>query len=264
MAYKNGAIPARALRRSTIGVSLRADAAASADRLAKEIKGLRATDGYRALSGHPYAQREIFLARYEPRAAPERGPFGDVRWYNGVRYVRVRGAAAAIPGTSNHGLGLAVDFASGINGGFGSAAYKAFAKVAPRHGWSNTEGRSVNESWHWVYNPAKDRYPWRKIKVTGTLDKATIYAIQRALGRPVTAATTAKGEAALWRAIQSRLNKRGAKLAVDGIPGAATYRALQADLRKINRLPANRPKVDGLIGPATVRAWQKALNAKKW
>lgn len=96
------------------------------------------------------------------------------------------------------------------------------------------------------------------------LDKATIYAIQRALGRPVTAATTAKGEAALWRAIQSRLSKRGAKLAVDGIPGAATCIARCRPTSARSAAPANRPKVDGLIGPATIRAWQKALNAKKW
>lgn len=165
MAYQNGRIPTSALRRSVVGVTLRADAAESADRLAADFQAatgtrLVATDGYRALSGHQWAQEEIFLARYEPRASG-RGPFGDVRWWRGVRYVRVRGAAAAIPGTSNHGLGLALDLASGVNAGFDTAAYKALAKIAPAHGWSNAEGRAVREPWHWVYDPTTDTHPGR-------------------------------------------------------------------------------------------------------
>ena len=70
MAYANGKIPATALRRSTTGVSLRSDAAASLDRLAAEFekdmkRPLKATDGYRELRGHEYAQEEIFFDRYQ-------------------------------------------------------------------------------------------------------------------------------------------------------------------------------------------------------
>ena len=113
MAYKNGAIPARALRRSAIGVSLRADAAASADRLAKEFEKkagipLRGTDGYR----EGVDQERIFRERYQTayiQYAPGRV---DRRKWNGKYYYRKPGfAAAAVPGTSTHGLGTAVDFA---------------------------------------------------------------------------------------------------------------------------------------------------------
>lgn len=265
---KNGQLPESTLRRSVVGVDLRADASRSMDRIAKEFKkkagiALVATDGYRELSGHRYAQREIFLARYEPRKTGG-GTFGDVRWYNGVRYARIRGAAAAIPGTSNHGWGLAVDLGSGINVAFTAKNHLIFAALAKRHGWSNAEGRSVNEPWHWTYNPARDRYIWKSVKITGKLDKATIYSLQRALGRAVTAATTPAGQKALWKAVQKRLNKRGAYLVPDGIPGDATWTAVQRDLRAINTSPENRPAVTGKPNQHTIRAWQKALNAKKW
>lgn len=178
MAYQNGRIPSTALRRSVVGVSLRADAAESADRLATafhEATGTRlvATDGYRPLTGDQWSQEEIFLARYEPRATG-RGPFGDVRWWRGVRYVRVRGAAAAIPGTSNHGLGLALDLGSGVNTSFTSPAHKALAKIAPAHGWSNDEGRAVGEPWHWVYDPARDTRPGALVALPTTFQEDAV------------------------------------------------------------------------------------------
>src|SRR5690606_30156675 len=109
--YRNGNLPKK-FRKTLAGQSnayLRSDAAdawnAAREEALKETGVLLTVRGWdRTIS----EQRKFFLQRYEPRSSGS-GPYGDVRWYNGKRYVRVRGAAAAIPGTSNHGLGLAVD-----------------------------------------------------------------------------------------------------------------------------------------------------------
>jgi hypothetical protein len=52
--------------------------------------------------------------------------------------------AAAYPGTSNHGLGRAIDVAN-------SAAQDWIRANGEAYGWSWAEGRSVNEPWHFTY-----------------------------------------------------------------------------------------------------------------
>lgn len=154
MAYLNGQIPGSAL----VGISGRTGArllsgpAASWERVYAEV--------FRRYGWHPLptgpndayrdqaVQALTFLDRYVA-AKTGGGYYGDVRWWNGVRYVRKKGkAAAAVPGTSNHGKGRAVDV-TGL-GGFTGVRYAQFAAVAIPLGWSNAEGRSVNEPWHWV------------------------------------------------------------------------------------------------------------------
>lgn len=161
MTFANGQIPTSALTRTTAGVLLRADAAASYERLAKEFNKaygpMYVSDGYRDRTEGPFSQEAIFRQRYRAQATGS-GPFGDVRWWNGRRYVRHTGAAAAVPGTSNHGWGVAADFGAGINASFTSPAHRWMAQHGPSHGWTNTEGRSVNEPWHWVYDPARDQH----------------------------------------------------------------------------------------------------------
>lgn len=101
-------------------------------------------------------QTAIFLARYTP-AATGGGPFGDVRVYAGVRYVRTSGAPAAVPGTSNHGWGTAVDV-DGLTS-FTSSAYQQLEAIATAHGFTNTEGRAIGEPWHWVDQADPDNPP---------------------------------------------------------------------------------------------------------
>lgn len=70
--------------------------------------------------------------------------------WNGQRwYLRPGKASAATPGRSNHGWGAAVDVA-GL-GNFNSTKYNQFASVAQRFQFSNAEGKSINEPWHWVF-----------------------------------------------------------------------------------------------------------------
>lgn len=64
-------------------------------------------------------------------------------------YYRYTGAAAAIPGTSNHGKGSTADL-SGL-GGYGTTRFNQAAAILTAAGWSNAEGRSVSEPWHWTF-----------------------------------------------------------------------------------------------------------------
>lgn len=99
----------------------------------------------------PYAdQVAIFKQNYTnyPNGSPA------VQWDGKNWYRRPGAPSTAKPGTSNHGNGNTVDFA-GL-GGFGGTRYKQLAAIAPHHGWSNREGRSVNEAWHWNHFPASD------------------------------------------------------------------------------------------------------------
>lgn len=63
-------------------------------------------------------------------------------------------ALAAVPGTSNHGWGLAVDLCGGAQS-FGSPQYAWLRASAPSYGWVNPEwarpGRGREEPWHWEF-----------------------------------------------------------------------------------------------------------------
>jgi len=112
-----------------------------------------AADAYRSLA----IQTRIFLERYttDQSQVGADGKLrtranGGIKDWNGRTWYRRDGVAvAATPGTSNHGLGRAVDVAA--IGGFTGARYQQFAAVAGPAGWTNTEGRSIGEPWHWVY-----------------------------------------------------------------------------------------------------------------
>lgn len=54
-------------------------------------------------------QKALFLKRYREQSWGT-GPYGDVRWWQGRRYVRISGeGTVAQPGSSNHGDGRAID-----------------------------------------------------------------------------------------------------------------------------------------------------------
>lgn len=108
-------------------------------------------DGFRSYD----RQRTLFLQRYAPvYATVVQGGrrIVDRRTWDGVYYWRHTGAAAAVPGTSNHGKGITVDV-TGL-GAYTSTRFRQFAAVAAQHGFSNAEGRSVGEPWHWNYTRA--------------------------------------------------------------------------------------------------------------
>lgn len=159
--YSNGSVPASLLAPldgdNYGNAELRRDAAASWNRARAEVKaktGITLT--VRGWNRSLAEQERFFFQRYRRQA---RGGL-DPRWYKGARYVRFTGAPAAIPGTSNHGLGLAVDVVDfGVAGTLGNARRAASIAILKRHGWTDEEGQSIAEPWHLVYNPAKDTHP---------------------------------------------------------------------------------------------------------
>ena len=70
-----------------------------------------------------------------------------------VACLRVRGSLCARPGTSNHGLGIALDIGSAAS--YGSASYQWLTANGPAFGWHNPDwarpGGSKHEPWHWEY-----------------------------------------------------------------------------------------------------------------
>lgn len=110
------------------GHALRADAAAAFNRmtaaaLASRGSRLCVNDAYRSYSG------QVSMFRRKPHLA-------------------------AVPGTSRHGLGIAVDLGCGGER-FGSSTYRWLKANAPRFGWVHPAwaepGGALPEPWHWEF-----------------------------------------------------------------------------------------------------------------
>ena len=127
--YPNGLIPPSALcALGDAGHSLRCDAAAA-------YRAMSAA--YASAFGRPICITDSY-----------RGYADQVRLYG------QKPALAAVPGTSNHGWGLAVDLCGGIES-FGTAQYAWMTANAGRFGflhpaWADP-GRGREEPWHWEY-----------------------------------------------------------------------------------------------------------------
>lgn len=128
--YGNGQIPSNVL--CDLGWApnqlLRCDAAAELENLndafrAEFGRNLDVTDGYRS-----YAEQLSVAAS--------------------------KGGLAAVPGTSNHGWGQAVDLSGGIES-FGTAEHAWMVANAGKYGWKHPAwaqaGGSKPEAWHWEY-----------------------------------------------------------------------------------------------------------------
>jgi hypothetical protein len=128
--YANGRIPRSALC-SLWGASwhvLRADAAGAFNRMSK---------AYAAHFGRPICVTDSYRS-YEMQV--------DVH--------RRKPGITAIPGTSNHGWGTAVDLCDGVNS-FSSDTHAWMRRNAPSYGWFHPgwaePGGSRPEPWHWEY-----------------------------------------------------------------------------------------------------------------
>ena len=163
LTYANGAVPAAVLAPLTAqpDAFLRRDAAEAWNRGRQTSSPGRASCSRCAAGTAPWAEQEresSSSSGTRPPQATGDGPYDDVRWWNGRRYVRYGTAAAAIPGTSNHGWGLAVDVID--YGNVRQFDYPRRALTFPilaRHGWTDAEGRgSIQEPWHLVYDPTRD------------------------------------------------------------------------------------------------------------
>lgn len=157
--YANGQIPLSALTKlSTVGYLQKKHATIYellriGAYFAQNKWRLVPTDAVSAYRNREVQDR-IFHERYDVRLFGS-GPYGDVRWFKGSRYVRMRGASAATPGTSNHGRGTTIDISN--IGGFEGVRYKWLASVSGWYGLNNVEGRSVKEPWHWTMTPESSK-----------------------------------------------------------------------------------------------------------
>lgn len=112
------------------------------------LKATSLYDSYR-----PYnVQEAIFRARY----SSTRIAGADTRFWQGRTWWQKPGTAtAAVPGTSNHGLGLAVDIGDELDGDAGTEAIDTatvnwLVVNAARFGFS---AELQSEPWHWRYYP---------------------------------------------------------------------------------------------------------------
>jgi peptidoglycan hydrolase-like protein with peptidoglycan-binding domain len=180
-------------------------------------------------------QKAIFLARYRPQATGS-GPYGDVRWWNGTRYVRYSSAGTvATPGTSNHEEGgpvgpRALDiYDTGSSVGVttaGNARSNWIRNNAGGLGF-NPAGYNFGEPWHIEYNGGFGGGGSTAGGVTGQFPARELYG------------------AAWVIEIQKKLNRLAYGLDVDGYDGPATQRAV-SDFQGKHGLP-----VDGIAGPVT-------------
>ncbi|ADB32630.1 Peptidase M23 [Kribbella flavida DSM 17836] len=126
--YSNGMIPLSKLCAVGNGHSLRCDAAAAYSQLATAYrnrfgKALCITDSYRS-----YASQVDLYGR--------------------------KPSLAALPGTSNHGWGVAIDLCGGVDR-FGTAQHQWMVQNAAAYGWVHPEwakqGGNREEPWHWEF-----------------------------------------------------------------------------------------------------------------
>jgi hypothetical protein len=185
--YENGKIPASALCAiswQTVD-HLRCDAAVKLEALNKAFKATWGTDICVNDAYRSYAKQ---VALYE-----KLGP-----------------GVAAVPGTSNHGWGVAVDLGCGV-GIFGNARHVWFAVNAPRYGFTQPEwaliGSSRAEAWHWQFFGAD-----LPSYLTTTTKAATVVT------------TAASGT---WpRTVSATLNARITSAALAGVPVSITRRSV--------------------------------------
>jgi hypothetical protein len=180
------------------GFVLLRDAAFAWDRASDEFGKVVAITG----AWRSYAkQEELFLERYDRgNFAGHPGYTNDVRLWPGHGYWTRRAgtAAAAVPGTSNHGGGLSVDAKTRRDEGdppyeamvvftsFVDEDRKAFLKVANKHGWYDDEGRDVDEFWHLTYYPERDQFRGQPPKKEED-EMPSIEEIKKAVGEEIRA-----------------------------------------------------------------------------
>lgn len=168
--------------RSNPGFYLRSDAQKAWDRSCAAFgKIVIITGAWRSYE----TQEKLFDGEKFPNQAPQYGRYlrgnrsgqrgftNDVRWWPAKNsyWTRKDGtAAAAVPGTSNHGGGISVDAKTRrekgdpsydthvIFAGWNDVDRTRFLRVAAEHGWADDEGEQVGEHWHLTYYPDRDKH----------------------------------------------------------------------------------------------------------
>lgn len=159
---QNGRIPLTMLRPAHGGGALHTLAARAWEAMVWgaandgiRLRPVSAGDTYRTYG----AQEDLFRRRYVQGIIPGRP---QKRWNGQVWSLRTGAAPAAVPGTSNHGWGLAIDVATGgdraiaIDPSHGQStegrnAYRWLVNNYGRFGWSHEYSDPSDEPWHIRY-----------------------------------------------------------------------------------------------------------------
>lgn len=216
----NGRLPSRSLAPVGGGERLRKDAA----------RAYIALDRYLAHHGKGSLRHAGQGSCYRRLGRPgdyRRGG-GFTQWYAWERY-EAGGNLAARPGTSNHGLGLAVDFESiDLVRRYGSA-----------FGWRKTE--AFSEPWHYCWVPGRHSMveAWSQVRsgdlITPGDHGPGVRALKRALKRHGYWRWSTKGEgygSPARRAVKKFQREQG--LESDGIVGKRTWAKLRRPRRRSN------------------------------
>jgi|GEM_PF-4449443 len=202
------------------------------------------------------SQRALFLARYTPQYFG-RGRYSDARWYRGRRYVRTSGAGmVAIPGTSTHGNGLALDVSTR------SSAHAWLVKHGERFGWKRT---IRSEPWHFEYSGKRDTDAVQPIQQAVHVTVDGVWAGGTDKGTwAVRAASRFRGSRFPYgkRYTQSRVHT-----SPDGVWGnlsrAAHDAAIKRLQRALKRLGLYSGKIDGIYGKLSEAGFLTARKAFK-
>lgn len=148
--YSNGNIPLSKMIAVPNG-HLRIDAAAGYGSMNAAFKKrfgyeLGITEAYRSYG----TQVKIWNARYVAHSKKVKNSIE----YKGKYWTKKKNVSvAAVPGTSIHGWGLAVDLNSHVNES-GSIQKRWADKYGPSYGWYPV-GNSFGEAWHFEFTPSK-------------------------------------------------------------------------------------------------------------
>lgn len=184
----------------------------AANSLARVIKASRAVA---QITSHLRSKADgvrLFESRYEPSSGPnDKGPWGDRRGpYKGKYWKRKPGASlpAAVPGTSKHEQGLAIDVPV-------KAALHKWLVKNPQYGWFRP--LPTSDPVHFEYDVKRDKV---RAAIIAKRDKARaqLAAVNKALG-PLRWKTTKKRK----QNAQTLLKKYGYYTGrIDGINGNLT------------------------------------------
>jgi len=190
---------------------------------------LSATGTYRSYQ----AQVNLFLRRYNNVPRETRHEF----WRGKNWWLKPKVAGAAVPGTSNHGWGLAVDFSErrlGVERPLSARTLSWLTKNGPAFGWWNTV---KSENWHWCWCLGDGPMPPAVLAEEGNYPNPPVPPV------PPTLRNGDTGEDV--KLLQMKLNKVGANLLVDGEFGPRTEQAVKVFQTSKNITP------DGVVGPET-------------
>jgi lysozyme len=200
--------------------------------------------------------RMFLLQRYgsHGNVYPE-GPLGAYRDYAGqVRCRQLYGSNAAVPGTSNHGLGHAVDVADHFMAGL-------VDKHGGLFGWHHWDAKW--EWWHREYDGGFDRpdpgldqrNPVLRKGSGGVGQAPSVERLQRRLNALGEFGLTPDGDFGKDTDAGLRTFQRSQRLRADGVVGAKTWLALAKATPKPSPRPKPKPTPTPTPKPTTLRGF---------